>query len=252
MSLSIEAMPDNPNRVAFMYGPIVLASRMGQEEPKPITGTPVLLTENTNINDWTKKDAVSLAFHTLGVGSPNDITLIPFNTIHDERYNVYWDMFTQSEWEKEKQHYDDEARKAAELEKLTIDFLQPGDSASEKRHNLTSTKSYSGHDNGRYWRDAREDGFISFNLKPEPNTQQTLILTYWGSDGGGRLMFDVVVDGETIATQEVRQNFPNRFFDIPYKLDERLIKDRKTITILLKPHLDKRVARVFGVRVIKT
>jgi DUF1680 family protein len=251
MQLYTEAMPDNANRMAFMYGPIVLAARMGQEEPKPITGTPVILTENRNIKDWTKKEPSSLLFKTSGVGSPRDITLVPFNTIHDERYNVYWDMFTPAEWEKEKQYYDDEARKASELEKLTVDFLQPGDSASEKAHSLTSAKSYRGRSNGKRWRDAREDGFISFTLKTESATAQTLILTYWGSDGGGRLFFDIVVDGETIATQEVRQNFPNRFFDIRYKLDERLTKDKKTISVLLKPHTDKRVARVFGVRVVK-
>ena len=212
MQLYTEVMPDNPNRMAFMYGPLVLASRLGQEELKPFSMLPILRKEGQDNLELVELDFASVILKIFGKDSSQNITLVPFNTIHDERYNVYWDIFTPSAWEKEKQDYDEAARKTSELEKLTIDFLQPGDSVSEKAHNLTSSKSYRGRSNARRWRDAREDGFISFTLKSEPNTPQTLILTYWGSDGGGRLLFDIVVDGETIATQEVRQNFPNRFF----------------------------------------
>ena len=54
MELYTEAMPDNPNRIAFKYGPIVLAGQLGKEMPDPVYGTPVLLTDNKNINDWIK------------------------------------------------------------------------------------------------------------------------------------------------------------------------------------------------------
>ena len=59
MGLYTEAMPDNPNRIAFKYGPIVLAGQLGKEMPDPVYGTPVLLTDNKKINDWIKPVAGS-------------------------------------------------------------------------------------------------------------------------------------------------------------------------------------------------
>ena len=250
MSLYLEDMPDNPSRICFMYGPLVLASPMGQEEPESFFGTPVLVTDYDKITSLVKRGS-SLTFQTNGIGTPVDFKLIPFNTIYNERYNVYWDVFTAAGWEKEKQRLEEEVKQQKEIERLTIDYLQPGDSASEKNHNLKSEKSYQGKSNQRKWRDARENGFIAFEMKVDPNLPSTLILTFWGSDGGGRLLFDILVDGEKIATQEVRQNFPNRFFDVRYKLEDRLTHNKESITITLKPHSDKRVARLFGARVIK-
>ena len=43
MGLYTEAMPDNPNRIAFKYGPIVLAGQLGKDMPDPVYGTPVLI-----------------------------------------------------------------------------------------------------------------------------------------------------------------------------------------------------------------
>jgi DUF1680 family protein len=250
MSLYTESMPDNPNRVAFMYGPLVLASAMGEAEHKGLTGTPILLTEKRDVAAFTKKGP-GLNFETSGIGFPADFKLVPFNTIHEGRYNIYWDYFTPAEWEKAKKEYDEEARKAKLLEERTVDFLQPGDSASEKAHSLTHAKSYSGLDNTRRWRDAREEGHITFHMKVLPGVPQALQLTFWGSDGGGRIIFDIFVNSTKIGTQEVRQNFPNRFFDIRYPLDATLLQGKETIEIALRPQFDKRVARIFGARLLK-
>lgn len=251
MRVYTESMPDNPNRVAFLYGPLVLAAKQGNVEPKGLTGTPILLTEKREATTFTQKLGNSLVFETIGVGHPTDIQLVPFNGIHEGRYNVYWDFFTANEWDKAKRDYDDETRKAKELEALTIDYLQPGDSLSEIKHSLTHAKSYHGKDNGRYWRDAREGGHITCTMTILPNTKQNLQLTFWGSDGGGRILFHVLVDGEIIATQEVRQNFPNRFFEATFELPSRLLVGKSSITLSLQPLKDKRVARTFGVRVYK-
>ena len=164
---------------------------------------------------------------------------------------MYWDYFTSAEWDKAKDSYDDEARKAKLLEERTVDYLQLGDSVSEKNHALTHTKSYHGLDNGRQWRDAREEGHISFTMKVSSQVNQSLQLSFWGSDGGGRIIFDVLVNGTKIATQEVRQNFPNRFFDVSYPLDATLFQGKNSMEVSLQPQYEKRVARIFGARVFK-
>jgi hypothetical protein len=40
----------------------------------------------------------ALVFHTEGISHPLDMTLRPFWEISHDRYNVYWDVMTQSQW----------------------------------------------------------------------------------------------------------------------------------------------------------
>jgi len=249
LSLRTEALPDNADRFAFLYGPVVLAAKMGSEEPDPLTGTPVMITADPNFRNWTTRDGNELKFRTAGVGSPKDVELIPFSSIHDERYNVYWDRFTATGWEQAKKHYAGEQDRSKAIERNTVDYLQTGDPASEEAHGLQHKNSFSGESNTRKWRDAREDGFIRFNLKADAARSNELRLSFWGSDGGGRLMFDIRCNGVTIATQEIRQNFPNRFFDLTYPLSGELTIGGKPLDIELIPHTDKRVARIFGARI---
>ncbi|MGE0771174.1 MAG: beta-L-arabinofuranosidase domain-containing protein [Cyclobacteriaceae bacterium] len=252
LALHHESMPDNPNRVALMYGPIVLAGELGQEEPDPVYGIPVLLTDNRNVSDWLKPvDPAELRYETRGVGTPRDITLRPFYDMHDQRYSVYWDFFTPTEWEQKKADYEADKLKKKEIDERTIDIIALGQMQSERDHNVQSEKSYAGEANTRHWRDARENGFFSFEAKVDPNAENILRCTYWGSDGGGKLLFDIVVEGTVIGTQEVRQNFPNTFFDIEYPIPSDLIKGKDRIHVRFQPRGEKRVARTFGARVLR-
>ena len=56
----------------------------------------------------------------------------------------------------------------------------------------------------RRWRHATDGGWFSYNLKVLPDQPQELLVTYWGSDGGGR-EFDILVDGQKLATQKLRE-----------------------------------------------
>ena len=92
-------MPDNPNRVAFLYGPLVLAGQLGNSMPDPVYGIPVLLTDNKNISDWIKPvPDESLSFETTGIGKPFDVKLMPFYKTYKNYYSVYWDYFTNAQW----------------------------------------------------------------------------------------------------------------------------------------------------------
>jgi DUF1680 family protein len=114
MAVRAEPMPDNPNKVAFLYGPVVLAADLG---PAPATATiPYAEQQYANLKETpvavpaiVRSDAPlesaivrskdgSLRFHTDGVGRPTDVTLVPFWEISYSRYNVYWDVFTDSQW----------------------------------------------------------------------------------------------------------------------------------------------------------
>jgi DUF1680 family protein len=95
-SLRLEAMPDDSNRVAVMYGPLVMAGDLGavndsvSHDPKDI---PALITQNRNPQVWMKPVAGKPnTFITEKTGRPRDFEMRPFYTIYNRRYSVYWDL----------------------------------------------------------------------------------------------------------------------------------------------------------------
>ena len=82
MDLYSEAMPDNANRIALKYGPFVLAGKLGKEMPDAIYGTPVLLTNDKNVNNWVTASAnETLVFNIKEVAKPINLSLVPFYKI---------------------------------------------------------------------------------------------------------------------------------------------------------------------------
>jgi hypothetical protein len=93
--------------VAILYGPIVLAGRLGAKGVAPgadrivnqrTTGdvlndeveVPVLVSEPREIVTGIRQMPSALTFQTRGIGHPRDVRLIPYYRIAYERYNLYW------------------------------------------------------------------------------------------------------------------------------------------------------------------
>lgn len=112
MSLHIAEANDNPDKVAILYGPLVLAGMMGTDgmtglapfsDPAeyndyytynynvPENIKTSLTLDKTKINQYIKPIAGEpLAFTT--VGEEENVRLIPIHQAHRERYVVYWDL----------------------------------------------------------------------------------------------------------------------------------------------------------------
>jgi DUF1680 family protein len=108
MQLHVHAMPDDASLQAIMYGPLVLAGKLGKEgltpdiiraEPtKPRTvpefkGKPIAAPAFTVASDDPGsfvKAATGAVNEFRTQGQPTDVTLVPLNRVVDERYAVYW------------------------------------------------------------------------------------------------------------------------------------------------------------------
>jgi len=108
LSLHAQPMPDDDTLRAILYGPLVLAGRLGTagltpanlraEPTKPRTvpeyksdpvPAPDLHIRSGNPEDWIKPiPGRPLEFRT--AGQSTEITLAPLSTVFDERYAVYW------------------------------------------------------------------------------------------------------------------------------------------------------------------
>ena len=81
-----ESMPDNANRRAMFYGPVLLAGILGEKEPEP-SEVPVFVTTETDANKWLKPATNQpVVFQTLNTVPSKDVQLIPFNRTVDEHY----------------------------------------------------------------------------------------------------------------------------------------------------------------------
>ena len=250
MSIYTSSMPDNRNRIAILYGPVVLAGQLGTEMPDPIYGAPVLLTDNRNVADWVQPVADTFLYRLNGVGKPKDVELAPFYKIYDQYYSVYWDYFTNNEWLQRQAAYETEKKKQKELEERTIDVMRLGEMQPERDHNLkTSEQSYAEIALGRGGREVRKGGFFSFEMKVLPDVESVLLLSYLGDDKGRA--FDILIDGVKIASQELKGAETGRFFDVEYPIPRELLKGKTKVVVRIQAHPDQTAGRVFSPRILK-
>jgi DUF1680 family protein len=249
-SFYTESLPDNADRVALFYGPVLLAGVFGNTEPDPLKGVPVLVTSETDPNKWIKKEG--LVFHTSNVGQPGDVELIPFNRTKNEYYSVYWDRFTPQGWAVRQDQYREEIRRRQELEDRTIDRLRLGEMQPERDHSFTGEDLQTGEEHGQKWRSSENGGSFSFTMKVDPAVSNTLICSYWGSDHRGRI-FNIQVDGQTIATQDLNGFKESRFYEIKYPVPQELVKGKNTVTVKFSAgSANNSVGPVYGtIRMVK-
>ena len=110
MRLHLQAIPDDTNLAAIMYGPLVLAGELGTQDldPKrlysedkflhggfPSIAVPELAGDRHALEKWIQPVRAAdkpLAFHTVNAGRPNDVILSPFYRLFDQRYCIYWHL----------------------------------------------------------------------------------------------------------------------------------------------------------------
>ncbi|HEY9225200.1 MAG TPA: DUF4986 domain-containing protein, partial [Gemmatimonadaceae bacterium] len=108
MAVRVVPLPGAPEYVAFAYGPIVLAGKMGTTGVTP--KDQIIVNERESGNMLNVRVEVpslvgdanallrgvrpvageSLTFETVGLGRPRDVQLAPFFRLTHERYNLYW------------------------------------------------------------------------------------------------------------------------------------------------------------------
>jgi DUF1680 family protein len=262
MSLRLEAMPDDPKMIAFLYGPIVLAGDLGNQgldsakrygptAPqvgliKPVD-VPAFVGELKNVLPSTKPVAGKpLTFQTNGIGKPQDVTLVPFYKTFESRYSVYWKVYSQAEWENRKTELAATESRRQQIERATVDAVQAGEEGSERDHGFQGENSTTGFFEGRKSRAAQE-GWFSYTLKVVPDKPVTLVCTYRGSEGRRRV-FDILIDGEKIATQSLEIH-PTELFDVEYPLAEALTRGKERVTIKFQAHPEAIAGSLLDVRI---
>ncbi len=266
-TLRLEPVPDNPRIAAIMWGPLVLAADLGPELERergrdvsfrPPT-IPVFVAAEQPVNQWVKSvpgepghfRINEVGRDSLGAGLEVEVDLVPFYRLHRRTYALYFDLLSKPEWEEKKAEYAAEQERQRELDKITIAYVQPGETQPERDFNFQGPEdTWPTWIMGRPGRRGRS--WFSFDLPVEPDRPMALVVTYYsGERGRGDASFDILVDGESIGHQEVTRSSPPRFFDVMYALNPRIVKGKEKVTVRFQAAEGSYIASLFGIRMIR-
>lgn len=183
MKTRLEYLPDGSNWAAFVRGPIVLAAKTSTEDLKGLFADDSRMGHETKGKLFPINKAFALVDEPknyLSKLKPIDnlnftldsLHLQPFFELHDARYQMYFQTFTKSEFEKQKTLQKQQEDTLLALEARTIDKINCGEQQPEVDHQYKGEQSNSGYDDEKFWRNTRS--FISYQLQNKNNAGKFL------------------------------------------------------------------------------
>lgn len=225
MHNSIERMPNVPQYVALMHGPIVLAMNSGTEDlamlkaddsrfgqlavgkKLPVDKAPYLLADKVEdlARSMTPVPGKPLHFTLTSQQEGNKTAtyeLEPFFALHDARYMLYWLALGKDDYKSYLDNLAREEEARLALDAATVDKVQPGEQQPEADHFMETDDSWKGVTNDVPFRDARSGHYFSYKVQTKGKTDLALRIRYWGQDEWSTREYDIYVDD--VKVKEVR------------------------------------------------
>ncbi|PKD19691.1 glycosyl hydrolase [Salegentibacter salinarum] len=271
MKIGFEKLPDDSGFFALKYGPIVLGTKLGDEnldgqfaddsrgghiaegEKIALSNLPIFLAENDE--DWVKKikrvDGENLKFSAKEIIFPEkfkDLKFVPFYDIHEGRYAIYLPIETPESFENIQKARVEREKIERELAELTIDQVATGEQQPESDHFIKSENSNAGVNLGEHWRDA--SGWFSYELEDKENEAKKIRLTYFGKDVNRK--FKIFVNNVEIAEEHFETELNKQFYTKDYQLPKKIKEQNlKHIAIRIEAVNGSRTAGVYNIKLMK-
>ena len=276
MHNSIKYLPNEPQYIALMHGPVLLGMKTGTEDlahlvaddsrfgqyasgkKLPINEAPILINDHIGeiADQMTPIEDHPLHFmlETKAVNVPANQALFlqPFFEIHDSRYMMYWLALSEQSY---KSYLDDLARQEQErqaLEARTVDKGQPGEQQPETDHKMETDRSQVGNTNDVFWRDARDGHYFSYLMQTGGQTDLSLRLKYWGVGEWKSHEFDILVDD--VLVKEVNNTGKYRISEFKYEtypIPSELLKGKQQVRVKFVAKPRKQIGEIYEVRLVK-
>lgn len=250
MQTSIERLPDGSAWAAILHGPILLASPAGRESLAglradgsrmghvahgpvvPLDQVPVLLGSQHSLPAQVKPDPdhgplhFQLATTAVSPAPEQGLPLMPFFALHDQRYQIYWELSTPEHLAAVREQRAQTAREQSERESATLDVVTAGEQQPEVEHTLAGEGMETGVHDQRRWRHGK---WFEYTLDPKGSTHVEVEVTYWGGDSGRA--FDILANGEQIAQQSLDGSQPGSFMRKRYPIPSHLLSGNRRVSI---------------------
>jgi uncharacterized protein len=273
MRNTIKHLPNVPEYIAIMHGPVLLGAKTGTEDLKgiiaddsrfgqyaggqylPIDKAPILIDDDIqNIGDKlvpVKDKPLNFKLNVKMI-NPAELTLEPFYKIHDARYMMYWLALSNSGYK----HYTDSLAKIENeklaLEKRTIDYVAIGEQQPEVDHAMQSEKSNKGNNLNEFFREARDGGYFSYDLSTKSETKVSLLIRYWGAEWGNR-KFDIYIDDEKLVTEDNTNRWNQSMFkNVVYSIPESMVKGKTHVRVKFQSLPGNTAGAIYIVRLLRT
>ncbi len=272
MHNTIEHLPNVPNYIAFMRGPILLGAKTGAEDLRgliandgrwgqypggkmfPVDQAPILIEDD--IEDIASKlvpvkdEPLHFSLNVKMV-NPIDVKLEPFAKIHDARYMMYWLALTNKGYQAYMDSLSYIEKEKIALEKLTIDFVATGEQQPETDHAMLKENSNSGNANHEFFREAASGGYFSYEMKTNAETDLSLIVRYWAAEWGGR-KFDIYIDDEKLCTEDNTGRWnQSKFQDIRYAIPDAMVQGKSHIRVKFQSVQGNTAGAVYFIRLVR-
>lgn len=266
MSLRAVQLPDKTENYSFMYGPVVLAASLGKEDQLgmyaddsrgghiaagkklPLNEMPLIVGDMDDmLSRISKVEGKPLTFKMTGLAplKYKEMTLVPFSTLHECRYMVYWPLVSEQEWKERlaKQEADEKARIALEL--ITADKVTCGEQQPESDHFSNVAESVNGDDNGRHWRMTGRNGWFSYILNTKGWPVQHVRIALNGREGNEAT---VLVNGKEAGSiiPHMTGNEEIHLIDIPQEF-----RSENVLEVTVKGMEGKASPKIYEIRIVK-
>ena len=273
MHNSIKYLPNLPQYIALMHGPVMLAMKTGTEDlvrliaddsrfgqlavgkKLPVDQAPILI--NNNLEDIANQlhPIAGKPLHfTLTTRMENEIRneLMPFFELHDSRYMMYWLALSENSY---KGYLDNLAKREQErqaLEDRTVDKVQPGEQQPESDHFMETDRSNVGNTNDVFYRDASDGHYFSYLLQTGGQTELSLRLKYWGVGEWKSHEFDILVDDVVVTSVNNTGKYRiSEFKYETYPIPAELLKGKKQVRVKFQAKPRKQIGEIYEVRLVK-
>ncbi|MBR5211315.1 MAG: glycoside hydrolase family 127 protein [Bacteroidales bacterium] len=266
MSLRAVQLPDKTENYSFMYGPVVLAASLGKDDQLgmyaddsrgghiaagkklPLNEMPLIVGDKDDmLSHISKVEGKPLTFKMTGLAplKYKEMTLVPFSTLHECRYMVYWPLVSEQEWKERlaKQEANEKARIALEL--ITADKVTCGEQQPESDHFSNVAESVNGDDNGRHWRMTGRNGWFSYILNTKGWPVQHVRIALNGREGNEAT---VLVNGKEAGSiiPYMPGNEEIHLIDIPQEFSSENV-----LEVTVKGMEGKASPKIYEIRIVK-
>ncbi|MBQ9363836.1 MAG: glycoside hydrolase family 127 protein [Bacteroidaceae bacterium] len=273
MHNSIKYLPNVPQYIALMHGPILLGMKTGTEDlahlvaddsrfgqyasgkKLPINEAPILINDNIDAiaEQITPIEGQPLHF-VLETKMENSISgiLQPFFEIHDSRYMIYWLALSENSYKDYLAQLAKTEKERQALEARTIDKVQPGEQQPETDHKMETDRSNTGNTNDVFWRDARDGHYFSYLMQTAGRTDLSLRLKFWGVGEWKTHEFDIFIDDQLLTS--VNNTGKYRISEFKYEtfpIPATLLKGKSQVRVKFVAKPGKQIGEIYGVRLIK-
>ncbi|SFW77368.1 hypothetical protein SAMN02927921_04222 [Sinomicrobium oceani] len=273
MHNTVEQLPNVPQYMAFMHGPVLLSAVSGTEDLKgliaddsrfgqypsgerlPINEAPILIEDDlSSIEDKLQPVEGKPLNFRLNVNMKNAVetNLQPFYTIHNARYMMYWLTLTSDGYKTYVDSLASIEKEKLALEKRTIDYVATGEQQPESDHYMKNSKSKTGNNRDEFWRDARDGGYFSYSMSTGSERDLELIVRYWGFEWGSR-KFDIYIDDQKLVTEDTSGSSNiNRFKDVGYAIPDEMIRGKDKVRVRFQTTPGGSTSPVYFVRIARS